>query len=165
MRIAPPKRIRHTYTQTLQALPDDVFPFFCPVLEEEWGCWDPNLVISSTGMAEEACIFITHSSPHDAIWVVTHLDQDNHFVEILKITPDHSVGKLCIQLDRGEGNQTLATVACTCTAMGDEGEAFVDRFTRESYEAMMQQWEASLNHYLATGEKRPPCAVPCTDAV
>lgn len=36
MDIRQPKRVRHSYTQSLIAPPGKVFPLLCPVREKEW---------------------------------------------------------------------------------------------------------------------------------
>ncbi|WP_300670445.1 hypothetical protein [Desulfoluna sp.] len=155
MLIESPQRSRHRFTMTLDATPQRVFPLFSPALEQEWGpSWDPNLVISSSGMAEEACIFITPSTPHDAIWVVTRLDPDHHFVELLKVVPDHTMGTFQIQLETDNGVATQAAISCTYTAMGPEGKRFVEQLTPEHWNRLMKEWERSLNHFLTTGKKQ-----------
>src|SRR5882672_10992531 len=60
MHIIKPNRASHTYRQRLCASPAKVFPLLCPVREAEWADgWLPELVISSSGVAECACVFIT----------------------------------------------------------------------------------------------------------
>ncbi len=67
MRIAKPNRATHTYRQKLCAAPARVFPLLCPVRETEWADgWLPDLVISSSGIAERDCIFITPDKPGKA---------------------------------------------------------------------------------------------------
>ena len=60
MQITKPNRATHTYRQRLSASPGKVFPLLCPVREAEWADgWLPELVISSSGVAERDCVFIT----------------------------------------------------------------------------------------------------------
>src|SRR6266481_7636473 len=59
MQITKPNRATHTYRQTLRAPPAKVFPLLCPVREAEWAeGWLPELVISSSGIAEGDCVFL-----------------------------------------------------------------------------------------------------------
>jgi len=60
MNITKPNRATHTYRQKLDASPATVFPLYCPVRETEWADgWIPELVISSSGIAERDCVFVT----------------------------------------------------------------------------------------------------------
>src|SRR5437762_7793172 len=72
MHITKPNRATHTYRQRLQAAPAKVFPLYCPVRETEWADgWLPELVISSSGIAERDCIFLTADKRGTAIWYIT----------------------------------------------------------------------------------------------
>lgn len=51
--------------------------------------------------------------------------------------------------------QTLAEVSYAYTALSEAGERLVTGFTEEYCTAFMQEWEAELNHFLLTGQKRP----------
>lgn len=155
MKITPPIRVKHTYIQTLTAPPETVFPLLCPVREAEWvDGWDPRLVISESGVAEPDCIFIMPGPPHEAIWVVTRWEPQNFLIEFLKVTPGVTVGRIDIQLQPGEAEQTLAKVSYAYTALSEAGERFIEQFTAEHYTTFMQAWEAELNYFLTTGQKK-----------
>jgi len=152
MEIEKPKRVRRTYTQTLAAPPDRVFPLLCPVRETDWvPGWDPTRVIAATGVAEQDGVFMTDAGPHDAIWVITRHDAGAGILEMVKVTPEHSVCKIEIALHASGERGTSADVAYGYTALGPMGEAFLDAFTAEWYRDFMQEWETALNHYLDTG--------------
>jgi hypothetical protein len=156
MKISPPVRARHTYTQTLTGPPEVVFPLLCPVREVEWvDGWEPKLVISASGVAELDCVFIMPDQPNDSIWVVTQWNPQTHFIEFIKVTPELAVGQIEIQVRPGEANQTVADISYAYTALSQAGEQFIERFTQEYYTTFMQAWEAELNHFLTTGQKRP----------
>ena len=154
MKIVAPHRVRRTYRQHLVAPPETVFPLLCPVRECEWvQDWDPELVVSSSGVAEPDCVFLTSDRGRDAIWVVTRLDRASWTIELLKVTPGVTVGHITVKLT-AEPSGSAADVTYQHTAISDAGRDFVDRFTEEFYEAFMKEWEASMNHYLTTGELR-----------
>lgn len=156
MNISPPIRVKRTYTQTLMAPPAKVFPLLCPVREAEWvNGWNPDLVLSETGVIELDCIFVMPGQPHESIWVVTQWRPQEYYVEFVKVTPGLTVGRIEIGLRPGAGQQTLAEVSYAYTALSEAGEKFVESFTEAHYEAFMKAWEAELNHYLLTGEKKP----------
>lgn len=156
MKISRPIRVKHTYTQTLAGSPSTVFPLLCPVRETEWvNGWEPNLVISESGVAELDCIFIMPDQPHESIWVVTQWEPTAYYIEFVKVTPGLLVGRIEIRLQAGAAGQTLAEVSYSYTALSEAGERFVESFTEAHYAAFMQAWEAELNHFLTTGQKRP----------
>jgi len=68
MDITKPNRATQTYKQQLSASPGEVFPLLCPVRETEWADgWLPERVITSSGVAERDCVFITPDKPRTAI--------------------------------------------------------------------------------------------------
>jgi hypothetical protein len=153
MRIVKPNRATHTYKQRLCAPPARVFPLLCPVRETEWAdSWLPDLVISSSGLAERDCVFITPDKLGKAIWYVTRHEPENWFVEMLKIVPGVTACRLEIQLTPN-GDECFAAVTYTHTSIGEAGDEFVARFTAEYYQKFMQAWEKELNHFLKTGSR------------
>jgi hypothetical protein len=154
MKIAAPHRVRHTYRQHIVAPPERVFPLLCPVRESAWvQGWDPVLVVSASGVAEEGCVFVTSDGGRDATWIVTRLDPESWTIDLIKVTPGVTVGQINVTLTAEPGG-CAADVTYQHTALSDAGREFVDRFTAEFYEAFMKEWEASMNHYLTTGEMR-----------
>ena len=151
MKITSPRRVTRSFTQHLAAAPDRVFPLLCPVREADWiEGWDPVCVVTSSGLVEPDCVFVTAAEPHDAIWYVTQHDASRGFVEMLKITPRVTACRLSIQL-RAAGTGSLADVTYTHTSLGPAGDELVAAFTDVHYRKFMLDWEARLNHYLAHG--------------
>ncbi|MBK8232865.1 MAG: hypothetical protein IPK72_20370 [Candidatus Eisenbacteria bacterium] len=153
MKIIPPLRVTRTYVQHLVAAPQVVLPLLCPVREAEWiEGWDPSLVISASGVAEEDCVFLTAAEPRGAIWYVTLHDRRSGLVEMIKITPEVTACRLTIGLSpTREGCE--AEVTYTHTSLGPLGDAFVASFTEEFYTGFMRDWEARLNHFLRHGTR------------
>lgn len=153
MHIERPQRVRHTYTQQLCAPPQEVFPLLCPVREADWiPGWDPLLVLSESGVAEEDCIFVTPGEPEDAVWIVSRHDAENHRLTMYKVIPGVTVTRLDIALTAGGTAGTRATVSYEHTALGPRGEELLHGFTAEHYREFMEEWEERLNHHLRTGE-------------
>jgi hypothetical protein len=158
MNIVAPNRIRRTYTQRLAAPPDAVFPLLCPVREADWiPGWDPRLVISSSGIAERDCVFITSGPAGETVWYVTRHEPQAGFVEMLRITPAVTACRLTIQL-RPTKDGCEAEVTYAHISLGPQGEAFVASSAEESFRRFMQEWEAMLNHYLRHGTALPAAA-------
>jgi hypothetical protein len=148
MRISKPNRATHTYRQKLCAAPARVFPLLCPVRETEWADgWLPDLVISSSGVAERDCVFVTPDKPKSAIWYVTRHEPENWFVEMLKIVPGVTACRLEIQLTP-DGDKCFADVTYSHTSIGKAGDEFVAAFTGDYYRKFMQIWEQELNNFL-----------------
>ena len=153
MEIRRPNRTRHNYKQSIRATPEAVFPLLCPVRERDWEPgWNPDWVISNSGVAEKNCIFQTAAEPSPAIWVITLHDPQNHRVEMIKVTPGHTVGKLEISLIEDGNGGTQARVAYEFTSLGPAGDLFMQEFTGDWYKQFMRQWEEAMNHYLVQGE-------------
>ena len=155
MNITKPNRATHTYRQRLHATPGKVFPLLCPVREAEWADgWLPELVISSSGVAERDCVFITTDKPGTAFWYITRHEPGKLFVEMLKILPGVTACRLEIQLfDDGTG--CAADITYSHTSLGPAGDELVAKFTAEYYQKFMLAWERALNHFLTTGRLLP----------
>lgn len=154
MLITRPNRASHSYRQRLAGSRDRVFPLLCPVREVDWAVgWSPALVVSSSGLVEQDCAFITPGSPTDAVWYVTRHEPAEYFVEMLRITQGQTACRLSIRLiDANEGPcSCLADVTYMHTSLGPEGDELVAAFTADHYRQFMEQWERELNHYLTTG--------------
>ena len=155
MEIRTPVRATRTYTQSLMAPPDRVFPLLCPVREADWiEGWDPVAVWSHSGVAEPECVFITRAGDSAAVWFVTRHDPSSGFVEMLKIVPEVTACRLTIQL-KGAPAGCEATITYSHTSLGPRGDEFVAGFTEPYYADFMRDWESRMNHYLSTGERRP----------
>ncbi len=151
-----PNRIKHSYTQSIHATPDRVFPLLCPTRELDWAPgWAVDWVISTSGLAEQECMFQT-PAPVDAdspsIWIITRHVPEDYVVEMYKVTPGKTVAKLAIALTAIGDSRTNAQISYEFTSLGSDGDAFLQEFTREWYENFMLGWEAAMNHYLETGE-------------
>jgi hypothetical protein len=153
VRLQKPHRIQHSYVQVLQGTPETVFPLLCPVREQDWvPGWDPELVLSESGLAEQECLFVTPSEPADSIWIISRHQPKDLFLEMYKVSPGHTVGKLCIQLTATGAASCTAEVSYAYTALGPAGEQFLESFTAAWYEEFMLGWQNALNHYLQTGK-------------
>ena len=155
MEIKKPVRVTRTYVQKLVKGPGEVFPLLCPVREAEWvEGWDPLVVYANSGLAEPECVFLTPATPHPAIWFITVHEREHGHVEMLKIVPELTACRLCIQLSATpEGSE--ARITYSHTSLGPKGDAFVAAFTEEHYVGFMREWEAQVNHYLTTGKRMP----------
>ncbi len=152
MHIEHPTRVTHRYTQRLEAKPEVVFPLLCPVRECEWVAgWDPPLVLSTSGVAEEDCVFTTHDRQGSALWIVTDHDPRAFQLRMYKIVPGLVVTRLDIRLRPDGRRRTSAMVTYSYTALSEAGGRWVADRTAEWYEEFMLEWERELNTYLHSG--------------
>ena len=155
MKVLPPTRAAHSYTQHLVAGPARVFPLLCPVREADWIVgWEPRVVWTNSGVAEADCVFVTPAGPAEAVWYVTRHEPERWFVEMIKLTPGLTACRLTIQL-RAVPDGSEAVVTYSHTSLGPEGDAFVATFTAEYYAGFIRDWETRLNYYLEHGQALP----------
>ncbi len=153
MNIIKPNRITQTYTQSINASPDKVFPLLCPVREKEWvDGWDPELVITESGFAEKGSIFKTKNADEESLWIITKHDPVNYEIEMYIVNPGITVGKLEIKLHKDGNEKTKANIAYSYTSLSSSGDEFVNNYTEEKYADFMKTWEEEMNHYLLTGK-------------
>jgi hypothetical protein len=149
MQIVEPVRVERTYVQKLRGKPEDIFPLLCPVRESEWAeGWDPLQVYTRSGFAENDCVFTTGADKPDAIWVITKFDRDNHKLDIVKVTPGMTVGRINIALSKNDAGDTDARVMYMYTAISTEGEKFVRDYSEEYFKEFMKFSESILNKFL-----------------
>ena len=158
--ISMPRRVKHNFTQSINGTPQQVFPLLCPVRETDWiPGWATDWVISNSGLAERDCIFQTPSRPGAegaaSIWVITHHDADAFELEMIKVTPAFTVGKLQVSLCAQGKAATNVTIAYEFTSLGPLGDKYLEGFTAQWYEEFMKVWEGQMNYYLETGEVSP----------
>ncbi|MFZ2445615.1 MAG: hypothetical protein WAW37_04605 [Syntrophobacteraceae bacterium] len=149
MLIVEPVRVERSYVQKLRGKPGSVFPLLCPVREAEWAeGWDPLTVYTRSGFAESDCVFTTGEKDPDSIWVITDFDRKHHRLEIVKVTPGMTVGRIRIALSENGAGDTDAAVSYMYTAISPDGEEFVRAYSEEFFKRFMQYSEAALNDFL-----------------
>jgi hypothetical protein len=151
-------RVVRSYTQHIAAPPARVFPLLCPVRENEWldgwadGC---EMIHSDSGVAEEGCVFRTraHGQP-ETVWVVTLHEPDRGLVEFARVTAGLEATRLGIRVEAGpDGASSAVHITYSFTPLGAEGVAFArEAHSEEEFRRGMAWWEASMNHWFATGE-------------
>ncbi len=149
MTTSHPTRVTHNYTQHLDATPDIVFPLLCPVRERDWvPGWNPAWILSTSGVAEEDCVFATDDEHGQSVWLITD-HQPPTYVRMYKLTPGLVLTRLDISLRPHETTATTADVRYSYTALSDDGGVWVAERTADWYVRFMKEWEKELNAYLA----------------
>jgi hypothetical protein len=149
------KRVTRRYCQTINALPEVVFPLLCPVREAEWlDGWQYTMLFSRSGVVEEGAVFTTPGDREaPTVWVVTKHEAAQRVVEFTRFTPDSRVCVLRIGVAPDGQGQSLVDITYEYTSINEAGNAFLDRFTEESFLGSVKFWERSMNHWLETGER------------
>jgi len=158
-------RVDHEFIQTNPAPPEKVFPLLCPVREDDWlPGWQYRLIYSDSGIAELGCVFTTPKPPtsgshrdaaSETTWIVTDYDTPAFRIAYVWINPGHIITELRIQLTAVEQGSTRTHIRYRYTGLSLEGNHELESYTRKWFEARMQNWETTINHYLRTGKKMP----------
>ena len=70
-----------------------------------------------------------------------------------KVTSKHTTVKLELSLVGDSSGSTMAHISYEITAIGEDGDKFLEEFTEERYEGFMLEWEKQMDHFLDTGKK------------
>ncbi len=148
------RRIVRAFTQSIPAVPDEVFVRLCPVHEKAWlDEWDYDMVYSQSGFAEPGCVFTTNDGSRETVWVITHRDPRTHEIHFARFTIGLAATTLAVQVEPDGDEGSKVRIVYTHTSLSDEGDAFLETITEEVFNQMMRFWEASMTHYLVTGQK------------
>jgi hypothetical protein len=156
-------RIVREYTQTNPASPEKIFPLLCPVREADWlPGWQYRLVYSDSGVAELGCIFTTtnflmceaqNPDAPEITWIATDYDSAAFRIAYVWISPGAVVAELSIQLARAVDGATQTHIQYRYTGLSPDGNRELEHYDQKWFEAKMQNWETTINHYLRTGTR------------
>ena len=148
------QRVTRTATLTLPAPPERVFPLFGPIREAEWAeGWQLNMIYSVSPLGEEVgAVFITqHPGEPDTIWLIMKFDAAAFIIEYARVTPGLRIARVMIQCSAAGEGETNAVVTYQFTALSEAGNAFIQGYSEEQYQHMMDEWRAAVSHTLTTG--------------
>jgi hypothetical protein len=155
-------RIAHEYTQTNPATPEKIFPLVCPVREGDWlPGWQYRLIYSDSGIAELGCVFTTPNPPAashspaaaETTWIVTEYDPSTFRIAFVWINPGSIITEIRIQLAAAEHGTTRTHIRYRYTGLSPDGNRELEHYDQKWFEAKMQNWETTINHYLRTGNR------------
>lgn len=154
------RQLVREYRQRITAAPAQVFPLLCPVREGDWAHgWAKSctLVYSASGVAEPGCVFVTSHPPlPDTTWIVTRHDPGTGIVEFARVSPGVEAVTLSIAV-QPEGNGSAVAIRYVITPLPGTVPAGIDqRWDVDDFNTDLAWWEASMNHYLATGRQLLP---------
>jgi hypothetical protein len=147
------KHVTRTRTICLSGNPDRVFPLFEPIGEKFWAeGWNPQMLYPKSGVTERGAVFTTQS--HDGtqtIWLITHYDPKQFEIGYARVTPESNVAEVDIRCEQSKNASTEARVTYVFTALSEQGNEYINKFTEEYYREWIGAWEKAIDYYLAHG--------------
>lgn len=149
----PFRSIRHIVSckQNLNSNPETIFPLLCPEREYEWiESWKGKIIYSNSGFAEPDCVFYTElPGGIKDIWIVDRYEK-NALIQFIRFT-EARVIRYSITLTDNHNGTTTADWEQTITALNEEGNEYIRKFSDADYQTLIRSLEKRLNHYLETG--------------
>lgn len=141
----------------LPAPAGEAFPLFGPIRETEWEeGFNPTILSSGSDPVREGCVFkTTHAQRGETIWMLIVYDPRERRVEYVRVTPTSDLARIRIQLSSSADRESRAEITYAFTALTEEGNDYVRRFTPEHYCDWIAGWGKAIRHYLSTGECLP----------
>ena len=148
------KRVAHEYKQHNVAPPEKVFPLICPVREGDWlPGWEYRLIFSQSGVVELGCVFSTpNGNGTETTWVVTEYDPVAFRIAFTWVNPGLVAAQIIVSLERNAQGTSDVRIRYVYTGLSSNGNREVERYSREWFQAKMENWETSINYYLRTGK-------------
>jgi len=146
------KRKTLTVKKVFSHPPEKVFFQLCPARECDWiEGWDCDLGYTSTGYAEDDCIFTTpETNPlGPGLWVFTRYEPSRHLELVRIIGASLAIHFRITLTDNGNGMCT-GLWHVTATALDDTGNEIVASLPDESI--ALNHAVEGLEYYLTTGE-------------
>ncbi len=145
------RRRAFTFTTTIPAPPERVFPLLCPVREHDWiEGWRCQLLFTTSGVAELDCVFRTDLDG-DSLWTVSRYEPPL-WIEFVITTDAALLSRLEIELAPEQNDHTSIRWRRVYTAVGPGGEVRLASVTEEAFESRMRLLNTMLRHYLDRGE-------------
>ena len=142
-----PKLARKEYgfSGTWTAAPEDVFPLLCPAREADWiPGWTATVLHSTTGYAEDRCIFETDANcvSGPGLWTFTGF-KENEYVRLVRFTGDTLIHAQIALTANGDGT-TTGTWHMIVSALNQQGNANVARANGEYGTGLIKLIDAYL---------------------
>jgi hypothetical protein len=97
-------------------------------------------------------VFTSRSAGEDTIWLITKRDDAACETVFARITPDSRVSEVTVRAEDGDRQTSRVHITYTITALNEAGNRFIENFTEDNFVKDMKFWQATMNHYLATGK-------------
>ena len=129
--------------------PDTALELFEPVGEARWAAgWAPRFIYPADGTTQTGAVFARDTSSA-SVWMVAEYDREAHRIVYAVFVPDVRVTRLEIRCVAEGSGRTRASIAYTHTSLGEQGGAYLTRFTEHHYAHEMSLWQKAIDAYLA----------------
>lgn len=147
------RRVQKTYTMSVAADPEAVFPLLCPAREYDWlPYWKCSMIYSESGRAERGAMFRTDfPEKGEATWIVMQYEPPK-LISFAVFLPTSHAWTLSIALTRVEPSQTELRWSHTFTALTPAGNDFLSAYSDDRHQALLSRIERCLKHFLHTGQ-------------
>ena len=146
------KRKLQRVEKTFSSSPEKLFFQFCPSRELDWiEGWECDLVYTSTGYAEDDCIFTTPETNvlGPGLWIFTRYEP-NRTLEFVNIIEASVVKHVRINVFDNNDGTSKGVWNLTFTALNDKGNAMVEAIPGTNHE--LERAVEGLEYFLKTGE-------------
>lgn len=134
----------------LKGAPGTVFGLFTPAGETLWvEGWAPEYLHPPEGTTQKGMVFRTSHGHEATLWACTEWDPEALHVAYARVTPGSRFGFVDVSCRATDETSTEATIAYSFTALNEAGEALIAHMTASAYDAMMDEWQTTINRYLA----------------
>ena len=157
------KREHESFSLSINAPAEKIFPLLCPVEELKW-FWnesDYTMVYSDSGKNENNCIFTEEMSApflmaskiaESTYWITTLYDKENYIVHWVHVR-NSTVTKQEVTLKVIGPRETVVTWDKTMTAIKEEANPSFDAEMKPRMKMMMSYIGQALKHYCETGTR------------
>ena len=141
------------HVMKIDASPDLIFPLLCPAREAEWiDGWSCEMIHSESGLAELGCVFKTNRKPeNEAYWIMSRCCPPCE-AEYIRFVTEKMFVVLNFKLAKTDFG-TAIDVMYAFTGVTEVGNLFVETKVPQYIDLAIKHLEASLNHFVRTGEK------------
>lgn len=125
--------------------PEHAFGLFTPLGERDWiEDWDPRFIHPADGETAEGMAFETNHGGRRALWTCTRYRPASHEVQYARFSDGSHIAIIDVACAAVAGGESEVTVAYRITALGEEGEAYLARYSANAYRAMIAGWRERL---------------------
>lgn len=131
------------------------FPLFSPTGERLWvPGWNPEPIFPPTDSWREGTVFRTREESGDAIWIVTHLDNELHRVTYHRVEPDALVARIDVVTKPAGEHASETLIDYTFIGLSRRGNDAISAMNERDFERKMERWTAWITDHLDSPRTR-----------
>jgi hypothetical protein len=144
------KRKIREFTGNFDTSPEKIFPLLCPAREADWiPGWNADLIYTSSGYAEDKCVFRTKksNSDHEILWTFTGFKL-NEYIEFVRFHQDILV-HCKISLSQKNDGTTTVTWKTISTSLSEKGNKEIEKMVDKKQHSPIIH---VMDYYLKNGK-------------